>query len=119
MPRVSELDASGLPDEVEQTYVSGPGDKRSLEVWKELLAEGKITEEDITEWKDEPWFDMSVGTFQNIEGLDECAELLKTVTELKVERGIDPNLCSQRVDQEKSRRQKRKRELKKLAREPL
>ena len=118
-PDFQELDENGMPEDCEQTYMVKPGEQRSLAAWKEMRDSGQITEQEMSEWKDEPWFEMAVSSFKGIQGLEEYADLMKTPREQRIERGIDPCLTSQRRDQERAKRLKRKRELRKLAREPL
>ena len=35
------------PEDAEQTYSVQPGEKRSLECWKDMLSKGQITEEEL------------------------------------------------------------------------
>ena len=62
---------------------------------------------------------MEVEDFNGLEGLDEYRELLKTPKQLRIERGIDPNLISQKRDLERERGRKRKQQLQQMARQPL
>ena len=108
-----------LSDQVEQTYMFEQGTKRSLATWEQMLKDGKITEEEVSEWRDEPWFDMEVSTLVNVRGLEECKELLQTPEQMRAARGIDPNLTSQKQDAVKAAKKRKAHELKKLARIPL
>ena len=118
-PDFQDKDENGFTEDCDQTYMVEKTDKRSLAVWKEMLEKGEIDDEQIKEFSEEPWFEMEVSTFQNFKGLEQYGELMKTPAQQRRERGIDPGLTSQRTDKERQRRLKRKRELKKIAREPL
>ena len=93
------------PEDVEQTYFVQPGEKRSLECWKDMLSKGQITEEELAEMNEEPWFEQEVLGFEGLEGLDEMKELLKTPAQKRAERGIDKFLTSQKQNVEKISRE--------------
>ena len=108
-----------LPEDVQQTYVVEPGQKRQLECWKDMLSKGQISSEQLAEMEDEPWFEQEVLNFEGLEGLDEMRELLKTPAQRRIELGIDQHLTSQKQNLEKVQQKKRTRQLRKQLRQPL
>ncbi len=92
-----------LPTDCEQSYWSKPGEKRDFQVWKQMLAAGEITEDQLREWRDQPWFEMEVSTFQGLDGLDQLPKLFQTPKQMRIARGIDVHLTSQRKDEEAAR----------------
>jgi hypothetical protein len=106
-----------IPDDAEQTYHVEEGSvKKPLSVWKEQLQEGIVTEADIREFQEEPWFALELQNFKGLDGIEDCKQLLKTPKQKRIERGLDPHLTTQRKDKEKAMRKKRTNELKRIAR---
>ena len=118
-PEFQKLDENLLPDDVDQTYNVDPGAIRSLDVWKQMAEAGQITLEQLKEFQEEPWFEIELTNFENIQGIERCQELLQTPAQQRAALGIDPNLTSQRKNVEQGLMRKRSRQLKNLAREPL
>jgi len=83
---------AGQTDDTEQSYNVEPGTKRTLECWQQMLKAGDLDPKQIEEFSDEPWFEMEVTSFQNIEGLEEYRELMKTPMQKRQELGIDVSL---------------------------
>ena len=113
-----EIDKSGETADTDQTYSREPGEKRTLECWKQMLKDEQISPKEFAEFRDEPWFEMEVQNFEGLEGLGECAELMKTPQQRRHELGIDEFLTSQRNDKARQEAKKRSRQLKNLTRQP-
>jgi len=118
-PRFQEVDSNGFTKDCEQTYMVKQGEKRSLEVWKKMVEDEEVTDEQVKEFQDEPWFEMSVSTFRNIKGLEECADLLRTPAQQRLAAGLDPKLTTQKANTEKAASRKRKRDQRTELRKPL
>lgn len=65
-PEFEAVDRNGLTDEVDQTYMVQPGEKRSLEVWKQMFESGEITSEEMKHLQEEPWSDVGLSIFENM-----------------------------------------------------
>ena len=117
-PEFQSLDDSFCPDEVEQTCNVQPGEQRSLDVWKQMADAGQITLEQLQEFQEEPWLEIELNNFENIQGIERCQELLQTPAQQMQARAIDLNLTSQRKNVEFGLVRKRSRHFRNLAREP-
>ncbi len=103
----------------EQSYSVEPGQKRSLKVWIEMHSEGFLTDEDLKELQEEPWFEQAVSDFRGLDGLEEYKDFLKTPAQQRIERGIDPKLTTQRRDKQKADQRKRRRAMEKQHMRPV
>ena len=113
------VNETGLPAEVEQTYMTEPSDKHTSATWDEMVKSGELSQRLVDEWKSQDWYTLEISSFHDIDGLEEYKEMLKTPAQLRKERGIDPKLTSQKQDLEKKKAKAAKAELTRLARKPL
>ena len=96
-----------------------PGEKRSLDVWKDMLKQGELKFEEFKEICEEPWFESEILSYNGMDGLEEYRELLKTPAQRRQELGIDQFLTSQKKAKTSCASKKRFKQLARLTREPL
>ena len=118
-PRFQECDENGHTLDTEQTYMTKPGEKRTLSTWKKMLEDNEITKGQLMEFQEEPWFDMQISSFHDIQGIEECSELLKTPAQQRKERGIDPKLTSQKCNASRILEKRRKAKVRQELRKPM
>ena len=83
--------------EEEQTYLRKEGQERMLETWKYMLQNEELTQTQLDEMKQEPWFALAVQEFQDhVEVRKEYLELIKTPEDLRKDAGVDEYLTTQR-----------------------
>jgi hypothetical protein len=118
-PNFQDVDQNGFTEDCDQTYMVEQGETRTLEVWKQMLENNEITEADLKDFQEEPWFECEIQSFEGIQGIEACAELLKTPAQQRLAKGIDPKLTSQKRDGERLAARKRTRALRADLRKPL
>jgi hypothetical protein len=93
------------------TYLRHEGQERMLETWKYMLQNEELTQTQLDEMKQEPWFGLAVQEFQDhVEVRQEYLELIKTPEDLRKEAGVDEYLTTQRRrDRKTHQRAKHKR----------
>jgi len=101
--------------DVEHTCLPEIGQKRCLSSWKEMLANGQMTESDFRELQEEEWFEMEISGLDGIEGLEQYKDLMKTPAQQRLERGIDPKLKSQKRDGEKTKAKQARKEKERIS----
>ena len=97
--------------EEEQTYLRNEGQERMLETWKYMLQNEDLTQTQLDEMKQEPWFALAVQEFQaRVAVREEYLELIKTSEDLRKDAGVDEYLTTQRRrDRKTHQRAKHKR----------
>jgi len=101
--------------ELEHTCLPEIGQKRCLSSWKHMLTTGEMSESDFKELQEEHWFEMEVSGLAGIEGLQQYKELMKTPAQQRLDRGIDPNLKSQKRDGEKTKAKQARKEKERIS----